>query len=55
MNQIIKFHDESGRLLYGQYSEDDLREFLQKMTTEGEETKLPPLMDNWCFHIFFFY
>jgi hypothetical protein len=28
MNQILKFHDESGRLLYGQYSEDDLREFL---------------------------
>ena len=44
MNQILKFHDESGRLLYGQYSEDDLREFLQKMTTEGEETKLPPLL-----------
>lgn len=44
MNQILKFQDESGRLLYGQYSEDDLKEFLQKMTTEGEETKLPPLL-----------
>lgn len=43
-NQILKFHDESGRLLYGQYSENDLKEFLQKETTEAEENRLPELL-----------
>ena len=43
-NQILKFHDESGRLLYGQYSEEDLKEFLQKETTEAEEKRLPELL-----------
>ena len=43
-NQILKFYDESGRLLYGQYSEDDLKEFLQKETTEAEEKRLPELL-----------
>lgn len=44
MNQILKFQDQNGRLLYGKYSEDDLKEFLQKMTTEGEANELPPLL-----------
>lgn len=44
MNQILKFQDKNGRLLYGQYTEDDLKEFLQKMTTEGEAHELPPLL-----------
>ena len=44
MPQILKFQDQNGRLLYGQYTEDDLKEFLQKMTTEGEATELPPLL-----------
>lgn len=44
MNQILKFHDQNGRLLYGQYSEDDLKEFLQRMTTEGDAHELPPLL-----------
>ncbi len=44
MNQILKFHDQSGRLLYGKYSEDDLKEFLQRMTTEGDASQLPPLL-----------
>lgn len=44
MPQILKFQDQNGRLLYGQYTEDDLKEFLQKMTTEGESTELPPLL-----------
>ena len=44
MNQILKFQDKNGRLLYGQYTEDDLKEFLQRMTTEGEATELPPLL-----------
>jgi len=43
-NQILKFHDESGRLLYGQYSEEDLKDFLQKETTEAEEKRLPELL-----------
>lgn len=44
MNQILKFQDQNGRMLYGQYTEDDLKEFLQKMTTEGEANELPPLL-----------
>lgn len=44
MPQIIKFQDQSGKFLYGQYSDDDLKDFLQKMTTEGEQTGLPKLL-----------
>ncbi|MBR1638249.1 MAG: hypothetical protein IJ688_02565 [Treponema sp.] len=44
MPQILKFQDQSGKFLYGQYSEDDMREFLQKMTTEGPQNELPPLL-----------
>ncbi len=44
MPQILKFQDQNGRLLYGKYTEDDLKEFLQKMTTEGESNELPPLL-----------
>lgn len=44
MNQILKFHDQNGRLLYGKYTEDDLKEFLQRMTTEGDASQLPPLL-----------
>ena len=44
MPQILKFQDQNGRLLYGKYTEDDLKEFLQRMTTEGEATELPPLL-----------
>lgn len=44
MNQILKFQDANGRLLYGRYTEDDLKEFLQKKTTEGESNELPPLL-----------
>lgn len=44
MNQILKFQDKSGRTLFGQYTEADLKEFLEKMTTEGNETELPPLL-----------
>ena len=43
MNQILKFQDKNGRLLYGQYSEEDLKEFLQRMTTESDTTQLPIL------------
>lgn len=44
MDQILKFHDAGGRLLYGQYSEDELRDFLQKMTTESAANELPKLL-----------
>ncbi len=44
MPQILKFQDQNGRLLYGQYTEDDLKEFLQKMTTDGESNELPDLL-----------
>ena len=44
MNQILKFQDQNGRLLYGKYTEDDLKEFLQRMTTDGESNELPPLL-----------
>lgn len=44
MPQILKFQDNNGRLLYGQYTEDDLKEFLQKMTTDGEANELPALL-----------
>ncbi len=44
MPQILKFQDNNGRLLYGQYNEDDLKNFLQKMTTDGEANELPQLL-----------
>ena len=44
MPQILKFQDNNGRVLYGQYTEDDLKEFLQKMTTDGEANELPQLL-----------
>jgi len=44
MNQILKFQDQSGRLLYGKYSDEDLKEFLQTKTTDGEANELPSLL-----------
>lgn len=44
MEQIYKFQDQHGKLLLNSYSEDDLKEFIQKMTTEGEMHELPPLL-----------
>ena len=44
MPQILKFQDNNGRTLYGQYTEDDLKEFLQRMTTDGESNELPQLL-----------
>lgn len=44
MPQILKFQDQSGKLLYGQYTEEDMRDFLQKMTTDGAQNELPPLL-----------
>ena len=44
MNQILKFQDQNGRLLYGRYSDEDLKELLQKLTTDGSDTELPKLL-----------
>ncbi len=44
MNQILKFQDKNGRLLYGLYSEEDLKEFLTRMTQEGPLNQLPQLL-----------
>ena len=43
-DQILKFHDKNGRLLYGQYSEDDLKDFITKESTEAEQNVLPSLL-----------
>ncbi|MBR5645417.1 MAG: hypothetical protein IKX23_02100 [Treponema sp.] len=44
MNQILKFHDKNGRLLYGQYSEDDLKNCLQTLSTDTGGNGLPELV-----------
>lgn len=44
MNQILKFHDNNGKLLYGQYSEDDLKNTLQKLSSNGKNNELPELV-----------
>ena len=44
METILKFKDSKGALLYGQYSEKDLKEFLQKITTECENNELPQVL-----------
>lgn len=44
MNQILKFQDKNGRLLYGRYSEEDLKNFFQKMTLESAPNELPQLL-----------
>ena len=44
MPQIVKFQDQNGKPLYGQYTEDDMREFLQRMTTDGAQNELPQLL-----------
>lgn len=44
MDSILKIRDSKGALLYGQYDEDDLKEFLQKLTTETENNELPKIL-----------
>lgn len=44
MDTILKFRDSKGALLYGQFSEDDLKESLQYLTTETENNDLPKLL-----------
>ena len=42
--QILKFQDKHGKLLFGQYTEDDLKETLLKLSTESEDNTLPKLV-----------
>ena len=44
MNQILKFQDQNGRLLYGRYSDEELKQLLQTLTTDGAENELPKLL-----------
>lgn len=44
MDSILKIRDSKGALLYGQYNEDDLKDFLQKLTTESENNELPKIL-----------
>ena len=44
MNQILKFKDKTGKELYGVITEEDLKQTLQRLTTEGESNELPPLL-----------
>lgn len=44
MESILKLKDSKGALLYGQYDEEDLKEFLQKITTECENNELPQVL-----------
>jgi hypothetical protein len=41
---IMKFSDSHGVLLLGQYSDDDLKEYLQKRTTQSTANELPSLL-----------
>ena len=42
--QILKFQDKNGKLLFGQYSEEDLKQTLLSLSTESEDTTLPKLV-----------
>ncbi len=44
MDSILKLKDSKGALLYGQYNEEDLKDFLQKLTTESENNELPKIL-----------
>ena len=44
MQQILKFQDNNGRLLYGRYTEEDLKDFLHDKTTDEVQNKLPSLL-----------
>lgn len=44
LQQITKFQNEHGKELLNYYSQDDLTQFLQKLTTEGDTHELPPML-----------
>ena len=41
---IYKFTDSHGALLLGQYTEDDLKAYINRMTSGGTDQELPPLL-----------
>lgn len=44
MESILKLKDSKGKLIYGQISEDELKDFLQRLTTECPNNELPRLL-----------
>ncbi len=44
MDSILKLKDSKGALLYGQYNEEDLKDFITKLTTESENNELPKIL-----------
>lgn len=44
VDQMLKFKDNNGKNLYGQYNEEDFKNFLIKETGEAPEGQLPPLL-----------
>ena len=42
--QILKFQDKNGKLLFGQYTEDDLKNTLMRLSTESDDNTLPKLV-----------
>ncbi|MBQ1949547.1 MAG: hypothetical protein II367_05270 [Treponema sp.] len=44
MDSILKLKDSKGALLYGQYNEEDLKEFITKLTSESENNELPKIL-----------
>lgn len=44
MDSILKFTDAKGIPLHGQYTDDDLKDFLQKETTDAMDNELPELL-----------
>lgn len=44
MDQILKFKDKNGKTLYGQYNEQDFKDFMTKQTGEAVSNHLPNLL-----------
>lgn len=44
MDSILKLKDSKGALLYGQYNEEDLKDFITKLTSESENNELPKIL-----------
>ena len=44
VDQMLKFKDNNGKLLYGQFNEEDFKQFLVKETGEASQGELPRLL-----------
>lgn len=42
--ELLAFKDQNGIPLLGQYTEDELKEYIQKATTQSDPDELPPLL-----------